>query len=96
MKVLGIHEPDNTSDCEYDYCDLRYPDMSKLEALAHDEDINMLFISSGIGRAADFQYFSIPEIEKALTIDTVSVIKILRVFYDKLLTGGGALLFTAE
>ena len=90
VKVLGIHEPEDLSGIEYSYCDLRCPDISQLEALAEDQDINLLFIASGVGRFADFQYFTIPEIEKILTVDTLSVIKILRVFYDKIRTWGGA------
>lgn len=89
VKVLGLHKPEGIN-CEYEYCDMRYPDIMQFESLAHDDSINALFISSGIGRFADFQHFSIPEIEKTLTIDTVSVLKLLRVFYDKLLMGGGA------
>ena len=99
VKILGIHEPDrnvmNESECEYVYCDLRYPDEEYLRSLANDEEINALFISSGIGRFADFQYFHTAEIEKTFLIDTVSIIKIIRMFYDKILMGGGGGHFTA-
>lgn len=97
VKILARHEPDTSiikpSECEYSYCDLLYLDMAQLEALAGDEDINCLFISAGIGRMADFQYFHTAEIEKIFTIDTVSAIKIIRVFYDKILNGGGGTRF---
>ena len=88
VKVLGPHKPE--TDCEYSFCDLRYPDMAQFEELARDEDINTLFISSGLGRLADFQYFGYAEVDKTFTVHTVSVVKILRAFYDRLLTGGGA------
>ena len=89
VKILGIHEPDRSvigeTECEYVYCDLRYPNEEYLNTLAHDKDINALFISSGIGRFSDFQYFHTAEIEKTFLIDTVSPIKIIRQFYDRIL-----------
>lgn len=92
VKILGIHEPDRNvikeSECEYVYCDLRYPDEEYLHSLAQDDNINALFISSGIGRFSDFQYFHVAEIEKTFLIDTVSPVKIIREFYDKIRTGG--------
>ena len=91
VKILGIHEPDRSvigeTECEYVYCDLRYPNEEYLNTLAHDEDINALFISSGIGRFSDFQYFHTAEIDKTFLIDTVSPIKIIRQFYDRILNG---------
>lgn len=53
--------------------------------LAHDKDVEILMITAGIGRIADFQFHHIAEIEKILTVDTVSTIKILRVFYERIL-----------
>lgn len=96
VKILGIHEPDRNvikeSECEYVYCDLRYPDEEYLHSLAQDDSINALFISSGIGRFSDFQYFHTAEIEKTFLIDTVSPVRIIREFYDKIRTGGGGIL----
>lgn len=100
VKILGIHEPDRSvigeSECEYVYFDLRYPNEEYLNSLARDEDINALFISSGIGRFSDFQYFHTAEIEKTFLIDTVSPVKIIRHFYDKILTRGGGILLRSD
>ena len=99
VKILGIHEPDRNvihgSECEYVYHDLRYPNEEYLKSLAQDENIDVLFISSGIGRFSDFQYFHTAEIEKTFLIDTVSPVKIIREFYNKMHRGGGVQTFTA-
>lgn len=54
--------------------------------LAHDKDVEVLMITAGIGRIADFQFHHIAEINKILTVDTVSTIKIFRIFYEKILS----------
>ena len=43
-------------------------------------------VTAGIGRIADFQFQHTAEIEKTLTIDTVSTMKIFRIFYDRILS----------
>ena len=43
-------------------------------------------ITAGIGRVADFQAHHTAEIDKILTIDTVSTLKIFRLFYDRILS----------
>ena len=93
VKILDISRPDENilreSECEYSYCDMCDLNEHQIEELAQNESINALIITAGIGRIADFRYFHTAEIEKTFRIDAVSVIKILKVFYDKLLTGGG-------
>ncbi len=70
---------------QYHYCDLLEFDEELFLALATDKEVEMLIITAGIGRIADFQFHHIAEIEKMLIIDTVSTIKIFRVFYDRIL-----------
>lgn len=73
-------------DCyHYNYCDLLDFKAELFSSLSADENVECLVITAGIGRVADFQYHHIAEIEKMLTIDAVSTIKIFRIFYDRLL-----------
>ena len=78
----NVLEPDRY---RYHYCDLLDFDEDLFCTLAADQNIELLMITAGIGRVADFQFYHIAEIDKMLTVDTVSVIKILRVFYDRIL-----------
>ena len=55
------------------------------QKLAQDQDVELLMVTAGIGRIADFQYHHIAEIEKMLTVDAVSTIKIFRIFYERIL-----------
>ena len=69
----------------YNYLELLDFDEELLERLAGDRDIELLMITAGIGRVADFQFHHTVEIEKMLTVDTVSTLKIFRIFYDRIL-----------
>ena len=69
----------------YHSCDLFFPDWSLFESLADDPDVSALMITAGIGRIADFQYHHQAEIDKILRIDTVSTIRIFRIFYDRIM-----------
>ena len=76
-----------TEQYEYRYCNLLSLDEDAIKEAAEDAEVEALMITAGIGRIADFQYYHTAEIEKTLTIDTVSTIKILRLFYDRILSG---------
>ena len=56
---------------EYTHCDLLEFDEDLFETLAADKDVEVLFISAGIGRIADFKAHHIAEIDKIFEIDTV-------------------------
>lgn len=71
----------------YTYFNMLFPEELLIRKLAEDKDVKLLMITAGIGRVADFQFHHTAEIEKMLTIDTVSTIKILRMFYDRILSG---------
>ncbi len=70
----------------HNYCDLLDFNEGLLTALAYDEDVEVLMVTAGIGRVADFQAHHIAEIEKMLTVDTMSTLKIFRIFYDRILS----------
>lgn len=66
-------------------CDLRDFDETPFKALAADADVEILLYTAGIGRIADFQFHHTAEIEKILAVDTVSALKVFRIFYERLL-----------
>ena len=70
----------------YHYCDLLDFDEDLFYALAADQNVELLMVTAGIGRIADFQFHHTAEIDKMLTVDTVSIIKIFRIFYDRIMS----------
>ena len=79
----GILDPQSF---HYNYSNLLELDEELYKSLAEDKDVNTLMITAGIGRVADFQAHHTAEIDKILTIDTVSTLKIFRLFYDRILS----------
>ena len=71
---------------EYRPFDLTDYDDAVLEAVAADGDVGLVMITAGIGRIADFQFFHPSEIERTIDIDTVGTLKVLRAFYDRILS----------
>ena len=71
-------------DIHYNACDLLYFDEDLFTTLVNDPDVEVLIITAGFGRIADFQYHHIAEIERMLQVDTVSTIQILRLFYERI------------
>lgn len=69
----------------HNYCDLLDFDEELFYSLSADRDVELLMVTAGIGRVADFQFHHTAEIEKILTVDTTSTIKIFRIFYDRIL-----------
>ena len=69
----------------YNYCNLLDFEDTLFATLAADKDVEVLMITAGVGRIADFQAHHIAEIDKILKIDAVSTIKILRIFYERIL-----------
>ncbi len=69
----------------FNYCNLLDFDEDLFYRLSEDVNICLLMITAGIGRIADFQFLHTAEIDKILTVDTLSTIKILRIFYDRIM-----------
>ena len=74
----------NADDFTYYPCDLLDLDEALVSQLAAQKDVALLMITAGFGRVADFEYLHTAEIERLLTVNTVSSIKILRLFYDRI------------
>ncbi len=77
------NEIDNNS---YTYYETNLLDFDEdlFKNISKDNDINLLMITAGIGRVADFEFLHLGEINNTLTINTLSTIKILRIFYDRI------------
>lgn len=69
----------------YFSCDLLALDESLFTGLAEDPSVELLMITAGFGRVADFAYLHPAEINNLLTVNTVSAIKIIRFFYERIL-----------
>ena len=89
VEILDRVEPDSAilpNDAfHYTKCNLLDFDEALFSEIASEPNVELLMITAGIGRIADFQFHHIGEIDKILEIDTVSTIKILRLFYDRIL-----------
>lgn len=75
----------NQQNCEYHYCDLLDFNEELFYKLSKDEEVDLLMITAGIGRVADFQYHHTAEIQKIMTVNTVSTLKVFRIFYDRIM-----------
>ncbi len=66
------------------YCDLLNFNEELFYKLAEDRDVEILMITAGLGRVADFESIHTAEIDKFFTVDAVSAIKIFRIFYERI------------
>lgn len=87
--ILDICEPDkkilrDSEGYKYCYCNLLDFKEDLFLSLEKDENISLLMLTAGFGRVAGFEYLHIAEIQNLLTVNTVSIIKIIRLFYDKI------------
>ncbi len=69
---------------EYVYCNLLDFDTDIFNKYAADPDVDTLMITAGFGRVADFEYLHTAEIDNLITVNTISAIKIIRCFYDRI------------
>lgn len=70
---------------KHHYCDLLDFNEELFYTLAQNEEVELLMITAGIGRVADFQYHHTAEIQKIMTVNAVSTLKIFRIFYDRIM-----------
>ena len=67
LEICDIVSPDNILNrfsYNYNYCDLLDFNEELFDSLSQDIDVEVLMITAGIGRVADFQYHHISEIDK--------------------------------
>lgn len=86
--ILDLKEPEGDilpkDSYTYQYFNMLDYDYAAIEELSHDQDIELLMITAGIGRVADFEYLHPAEIHNLITIDLDSTLRILRSFYDRI------------
>lgn len=81
-------EPDilypNFSEYTYYPCNLLDFNETLFQKISSDPDVDVLMITAGFGRVANFEYLHPAEIQNILTVNTVASIKIIRYFYEKI------------
>ena len=86
--ILDRHGPESEvlpdDSYSHHYCDLLDLDQELVSNLASDIDVNVLMITAGFGRVADFEYFHTAEIKNMITVNATATIQILRIFYDRI------------
>ena len=87
--VFDIVEPDKsilTNEFTYEYINYNLLDfyVEPLKSLIEDLDLEVLMLTEGIGRCAHFENLCLGEIEKILTINSESIIKIVKLFYSRI------------
>lgn len=88
ITILGRHEPEDgvleRDRYTYCYCNLLDLNEDLIKNLANDREISFLMITAGFGRVADFEYYHTAEIKNMMTVNAVSTIEIIRMFYDRI------------
>lgn len=74
----------NSENDTYYHCDLLDFDEELFQKLSADADVQLLMITAGFGRVAEFEYLHPAEIENLLKVNTVATIKIIRYFYQRI------------
>ena len=88
VDVLARHEPEKgvLAEDRFDFfrCDLMDLDEELISSFARDPELELVMITAGLGRVADFEYFHTAEIERIMTVNATSTIRILRLLYDRI------------
>ncbi len=89
MIILDAVEPDASlvdygGKYEYQYCNLLDYPFEQITTLAHDSSVEVLMITAGFGRVANFEHLHPAEIRKLLTVNTSAGIEIVNLFYERI------------
>ena len=88
VEILDRHGPEvgmlPESAYTHHYCDLLDLDEELISSFATNPEINLLMITAGFGRVADFEYFHTAEIKNMMTVNATATIQILRLFYERI------------
>lgn len=88
IHILDILPPaaDVLDEAVYTYhpCNVLDLDEALIEQLRDDPNVTALIITAGFGRVADFEYLHTAEIQKLMHVNAVAVLKIIRLFYDRI------------
>lgn len=69
----------------YIKCDLSDFDIETFEKLVADKEFKILMITAGYGRVAKFKNLDCVEIRKQMQVNSVSIMEIVKVFYNRIL-----------
>lgn len=88
--ILDVASPDSTLkeyESSYSYIKFNLLDFDEETIMTLNEENNIegLILTAGIGRIATFNNLHLAEINKLFTINTIGIIKIIKLFYDKIL-----------
>lgn len=89
VQIVDRHIPDEKIRLEkesYTFyeSDLRNFDEELFTKLSIDTDVEILMITAGFGRVADFEYIHLAEIDSLLKVNTLSCLKIIKLFYNRI------------
>ena len=88
VHILDICPPDQKLLPEgqymYQHCNLLELNEQVIEHLAEDQSVELVMITAGIGRVANFEYLHPAEIQKLMQINSVSAMKIIHAFYGRI------------
>lgn len=88
IEIVDMQEPEQNSispeHYHYTYCNLLDYNENVFQTLYEDTTIEVLMITAGFGRVADFEYLHTAEIENLLKVNTIAGLKIIRTFYDRI------------
>lgn len=89
--ILDCVEPQNAEfnfdkngNFRYINCNLLDFNEELFEKLADNKTVEYLMITAGIGRISDFEFMHTAEIGRTMNINATAVIKIIRIFYDRI------------
>lgn len=88
VEVIDKVEPDPgilpEGSSAYTFMDMLEIDEELISSRAHDGDIELLMLTAGFGRIADFEYMHTAEIGRMMTVNATSTIRVIRLFYDRI------------
>lgn len=88
VEIIDRHGPEKgvleEESFSHTCCDLLDLDQELISTYAKDSDINLLMVTAGFGRVADFEYFHTAEIKNMMMVNATATIQILRLFYDRI------------
>ena len=91
VSVFDMRAPDdsflqsNASSYSFEKCNLLYFDADQcFKKLAEDDSVEVLMITAGFGRVADFEYLHTAEIANMIQVNTIAAIQIIRCFYNRI------------
>lgn len=86
--AVGRHRPKEISPddkrCTFVQSDLRDYDEALFDAFSKDPLVKVLFLTAGFGRVANFEYLHPAEIVSLMEVNTVSALRIIRQFYERI------------